>query len=79
MVRVANILAERIEEVLRPIVGTVLATVSVDLESKRIGKDPDSITRLDLSVIADNLSNQLKLVVGPDLAGAAAQRVRDLA
>jgi len=77
--RVSNVLAERIEEVLRPIVGTVLATVSVDLESKRIGKDPDSITRLDLPSIADNLSQQLKLVVGPDLAGAAAQRVRELA
>lgn len=75
----ANILAERIEEVLRPIVGTVLASVSVDLESKRIGKDAESITRLDLPVIADNLSLQLKLVIGPDLARAAAQRVRELA
>lgn len=75
---VPNILAERIEEVLRPIVGTVLATVSVDLETKRIGKDPETITRLDLPAIADNLSQQLKLVVGPDLAVAAAQRVREL-
>ncbi|MDO8950410.1 MAG: hypothetical protein Q8S43_05550 [Actinomycetota bacterium] len=75
----ANVLAERIEEVLRPIVGTVLASVSVDLESRRIGKDPDSITRIDLPVIADNLAQQLKLVVGPDLATAAAQRVRELA
>lgn len=79
MVPLANVLAERIEEVLRPIVGTVLASVSVDLESRRIGKDPDSITRIDLPVIADNLAQQLKLVVGPDLATAAAQRVRELA
>ncbi len=76
---VSNLLAERIEEVLRPIVGTVLATVSVDLESKRIGKSPDSISRVDLPAIADNLLQQLKLVVGPDLAHAAAQRVRELA
>ncbi|MCX8008050.1 MAG: hypothetical protein N3B11_08115 [Coriobacteriia bacterium] len=75
----ANVLAERIEEVLRPVVGTVLATVSVELESKRIGKTPDTITRLDLPEIADNLSQQLRLVVGPDLARAAAQRVRELA
>jgi len=79
MVLLANVLAVRIEEVLRPIVGTVLASVSVDLESKRIGKDPDSITRVDLPDIADNLTQQLKLVVGPELAGAAAQRVRELA
>ncbi|MDI6712860.1 MAG: hypothetical protein QMD96_06435 [Anaerosomatales bacterium] len=75
----ANVLAERIEEVLRPVVGTVLASVSVELESKRIGKTPDTITRLDLPDIADNLAQQLRLVVGPDLAQAAAKRVRELA
>jgi hypothetical protein len=74
-----NVLADRIEETLRPIVGTVLAAVSVDLESRRIGKDSDTITREDLERIADNLSDQLRLVVGQDLAVAAAQQVRDLA
>jgi hypothetical protein len=75
----ASVLAERIEETLRPIVGTVLASVSVDLESRRIGKTPDTITRTDLADIAQNLTNQLRLVVGDDLASAAAQRVRELA
>jgi hypothetical protein len=74
-----NVLAERIEETLRPIVGTVLASVSVDLESRRIGKTPETITRMDLDDIATNLTNQLRLVVGNDLAGAAAQKVRELA
>jgi len=73
-----NVVAERIEEVLRPIVGTVLASVSVDLESKRIGKSPDTISGFDLPLIADNLSDALKLVVGPEVAAAAAQRVREL-
>jgi hypothetical protein len=74
----ANLVAERIEEVLKPIVGTVLAAVSVDLESKRIGKDRETINSLDLPVIADNLSDALRLVVGPDVAAAAARRVREL-
>jgi hypothetical protein len=74
----ANVLAERIEETLRPIVGTVLASVSVDLETRRIGKSPETITRMDLEDIARNLTAQLTLVVGNDLAIAAAQRVRDL-
>lgn len=75
----ANVLADRIEETLRPVVGTVLASVSVDLESRRIGKTADTITRADLDLIAENLVAQLRLVVGNDLAAAAAQRVRDLA
>lgn len=78
MARVPNVLAERIEETLRPIVGSVLSAVSVDLETRRIGKDPESVTRGDLETIADNLAVQLRLVVGPTLAAAAAQRVREL-
>ena len=60
-------------------IGTVLATVSVDVEAKRIGKDPESIVRSDVPTIADNLVSALRLVVGQDLAEAAARRVRELA
>mgnify|MGYP001247389952 CR=1 FL=1 len=74
-----NVLATRIEEVLRPIIGTVLASVSVDVESKRIGKKAATIDRMDLPSISENLVTALRLVVGQDLAAAAAQKVRDLA
>jgi hypothetical protein len=79
MVLMANLLAQRIEETLRPVIGTVLATVSVDVEAKRIGKTVDTIDREDLDAISDNLVEALRLVVGQDLAQAAAARVRDLA
>lgn len=74
----ANALATRVEETLRPVIGTVLASVSVDVESRRIGKTPDTIDFADLPEIADNLINALHLVVGRDMAQAAARRVRDL-
>lgn len=75
----ANALATRIEETLRPVLGTVLASVSVDVESKRIGKNTDSIDRGDLIKIADNIVTALRLVVGQDMAEAAARKVRELA
>jgi hypothetical protein len=74
-----NILAERIEETLRPIIGSVLASVSVDLETRRVGKTPETVSRDDLPQIAENLVGQLRLVVGKDLAEAAASRVRTIA
>ena len=74
----ANLLATRVEETLRPVIGTVLATVSVDVESKRIGKTPDTIERSDLETMADNLVTALRLVVGQEMAEAAARRVREL-
>jgi hypothetical protein len=75
---VPNLLAQRVEETLRPVIGTVLASVSVDVESKRLGKSPDTIGREDLQPMAENLVSALRLVVGQDMAEAAARKVRDL-
>lgn len=75
----ANLLGQRIEETLRPVIGTVMATVSLDVETKRLGKSADTIDRSDLTTLADNLRDALRLVVGQDLAEAAATKVRQLA
>jgi hypothetical protein len=75
----ANLLGQRIEETLRPVIGTVMATVSLDVETKRLGKNADTIDRADLGPLADNLRDALRLVVGQDLAEAAAAKVRQLA
>ncbi len=74
-----NLLSQRIEETLRPVIGSVLASVSVDVEAKRLGKSTDTIARGDLPEIAANLVSALRLVVGQELAEAAAIRVRELA
>ena len=73
-----NALATQVEETLRPVIGTVLASVSVDVESRRIGKTPDTLETGDLAHIADNLITALHLVVGQEMAEAAATKVRDL-
>jgi hypothetical protein len=75
---VGNALATRVEEVLRPVIGSVLASVSVDVESKRIGRTPDTLEHSDLNKMSQNLVSALNLVVGRELAEAAAQRVREL-
>lgn len=75
----ASLLAARIEETLRPIVGSVLATVTIDVESRRLGKTPDTLDRFDLPLVADNLVNSLRLVVGQEVAEKAARKVRELA
>lgn len=75
----ASVLGQRIEETLRPVIGTVLATVSVDVEAKRIGKDAESLEEADLPTIAENLVTALRLLVGQELAEAAACKVRELA
>lgn len=73
-----NSLAQRVEATLRPVIGSVLASVSVDVESKRIGKTSDTIEPSDLEPISRNIAATLRLVVGQELAEAAAERVRQL-
>ena len=60
-------------------IGTVLASVSVDVESKRLGKSPETIDRHDLEAMATNLISALRLVVGQEMAEAAGRKVRELA
>ena len=74
----ANELAQTIEHVIGPLVGAVLAGVSVDLEAKRIGKTTDTIDATDLGTLADNLEAQLRLLVGREMAESAAHKVRML-
>jgi hypothetical protein len=73
-----NLLAVRMEEELRPVIGTVLATVSVDVEVKRIGKTLETVQPEDLDELANNLVSSLRLVVGQELAERAARSIRSL-
>ncbi len=71
----ANDIARQIEAVLAPLIGAVLAGVSLELESKRIGKTPDTLEVKDVVTFAANLEQQLRLVVGPEVAAKAARHV----
>ncbi len=74
----ADSIAQRIEKVLSPLVGEVLTRVSIDLESERIGKTPDTLEQEDLEAFAANLQRQLRLFVGPEVAAKAAECVANL-
>lgn len=73
-----NDIAAKIKAVLEPLVGEVLAEVSLELEAKRIGRSPGTLTSDDLPQFAANLETQLRLVVGPVVARRAANRVAEI-
>ncbi len=73
-----NAVAQSIEQVLKPLVGQVLARAAIDLEARRMGKDSDTITYGDVAELSDHLRTQLAPFVGTDIAQAAAQQVRNL-
>lgn len=68
-------IAAKITAVLAPLVGRVLADVSLDLESKRLGKTAETLALEDLDQFSVSLEQRLRLMVGPDLAKKAARAV----
>lgn len=73
-----TMLAQEVEDTIGPMVGLVLAKVAVDLETSRIGKTRLTLQPSDIPALADNLAVQLRLLVGLEIAAAAAERVREL-
>lgn len=75
----ADTLAARICSAITPLLGSVLASVTVDVEARRLGKEPDALEASDLAPLSLAVERHLISFVGPDLAQAAAARVREVA
>lgn len=73
-----NDVAQKIEHVLSPLVGQVLARAAIDLEAKRIGKNSETLTYGDIVALSDHLTRHLSPFVGPQIAEAAARQVRGI-
>lgn len=68
--------AAQIAEALEPLVGPVLARVTVDVEARRLEKEPRELTYDDVPRISVALERNLSSFVGNAVAEAAATRVR---
>jgi hypothetical protein len=74
----ADTLAVKICSAITPLLGSVLASVTVDVEVRRMGKEPDALEAGDLAPLSMAVERHLISFVGPDLAQAAAARVREV-
>ncbi|MBI2838925.1 MAG: hypothetical protein HYX75_11450 [Acidobacteria bacterium] len=62
-----------IRDFLTPIVGEFVARTSVNMASKRIGKPPETLTKVDLNPMAEALRPALRTVVGTAADSLVAQ------
>lgn len=62
--RSAGHVSAAIRDFLTPIVGEFVAKTSVNMASKRIGKLPDALTKVDLQPMAEALRPALRTIVG---------------
>lgn len=75
----ADSLSLKICEAITPLLGSVLANVTVDVEARRLGKEPAALDHTDLAPLSLAIERHLVSFVGPDLAQAAAAKVREVA
>lgn len=63
-----NILAKKIETLLIPLLGSIMASVTVKIQCEKIGVTPDSLSIPDLPKIGDAIERALIVFVGSSKA-----------
>jgi hypothetical protein len=74
-----NALANRIVEMLTPLVGAMMANSVIGVQSKRLGIDPEKITTAELPQFAERFAAHLKIFVGTEKARLIGESVKNLA
>ena len=73
-----NALANRIVEMLTPLLGKTMAESVINVQAKKIGTDPEKITRAELPQIAQRFETHLKIFVGTEKAHQIGESVQKL-
>ncbi len=73
-----NELANRIVEMLKPLVGAMMANSVIDVQAKRLGIDPEKISAAELPQFAERFASHLKIFVGTEKARQIGESVLKL-
>jgi hypothetical protein len=71
-----NKLSKRIEIVLTPLLGTIMAAVTVKIQCEKIGVTPDTLSIPDLPRLADAIEKALVVFVGSSKAKDVAAGIK---
>jgi hypothetical protein len=74
-----NPLTNRIEEILTPLVGAMMARSVIGVQTKKMGVDPEKLSAADLPQIAERFAAHLKIFVGTEKARLIGDSVLKLA
>lgn len=69
---------DKIADALEPLVGPVLARVTVEVEARRLSKEPTDLTYDDIVPMSVAIERHLVNFVGRTVAEAAATKVREV-
>jgi hypothetical protein len=74
-----NVLTNRIEEILTPLVGATMANSVIGVQAKRLGIDPEKISAAELPQFAERFAAHLKIFIGTEKARQIGESVLKLA
>lgn len=75
MVTYNNLYAQKIYEIISPILGDLMAKGAIRTQCKKIGISEDSIQQKDIASIAENIKKALVLFVGSENATHLANKI----
>jgi hypothetical protein len=74
-----NVLTNRIEAILTPLVGATMASSVIGVQAKRLGIDPEKISAAELPQFAERFAAHLKIFIGTEKARQIGESVLKLA
>jgi hypothetical protein len=73
-----NKLTLQIYGLLRPLIGPVMAEAAIMIQSRKAGKNHDTIDERDLPALADLITHSLIVFLGTDGAARIAEKIKKL-
>jgi hypothetical protein len=74
-----NALANKIVEMLTPLVGAMMANSVITVQTKKLGIDPEKVSAAELPKMAERFASHLKIFVGTEKARQIGESVQKLA
>lgn len=74
----SNPLTQKIHLLLTPLIGEIMSTGVLKVQTRNIGITEDSLSRKNLPQLADGIKHGLVLFIGTDAAARIAKKIEEL-
>lgn len=78
MIPYTNIYAQKVYEILAPLIGDMMAQGVIKAQSKAIGKSENTLDRVDMSKFAEKIGQGLVVFLGSETASKVCNRIAQI-
>ncbi len=78
MTKYTNPYAQKAYEIIMPLMGDLMTQNVLKIQSKKIGKEAESLRREDMSILAESMKTGLAIFLGSEAAKTIAMKIAQI-